>query len=113
MLVDQFDQLPEPRAGHDHVGGGKSERQPLGRFQFSAGISFEGVVAELRDGESRLGPRIGPQLDKIRAAVRGAGAARGTWFFGRFLGGQFLSEDGHKFRCGCRGTAAESPVVFG
>jgi hypothetical protein len=45
--------------------------------------------------------------------VRGARAARGTWFFGRFFGGQFLSEGGHKIKSGCRGTAAGSPVVFG
>jgi hypothetical protein len=47
VLVDQLDQLAEPRADHHHVGRGRRERQPL-RCVLVAGIWFEGVVAQLR-----------------------------------------------------------------
>jgi hypothetical protein len=71
VLVDELDQLPEPRAGDRHVSRGKRQGQPLRRFRvLSARIGFERVVAELRDGEARLRSRIRPQLDKIESVPK-------------------------------------------
>lgn len=63
----ELDQLGEPSADHDDIGGMKGQGQPLGGVFVAAGIVFKRVVAQLR-GKTRPRVRIGPELDVISAA---------------------------------------------
>ena len=54
VLVDEIDELAEPRADEHHVGRGKRERQPLRALGVVGLVRFKRVVAKLRPRSSSL-----------------------------------------------------------
>lgn len=106
MIVQQLDELREPRASEHHVGRGEREREPLELLIAAALVRFEGVVAELADGKTAAGMRRDVEIHERRVAADGV--ARGLGLLDRAPCIDGLLQARHKVRvnCGCRGIGA-------
>lgn len=83
MIVQQLDELREPRAGEHHVGRGEREREPFRRLVAAALVRVEGIVAELADGKTAARMRRDVEIHEARVAADGV--ARRLGLLGRAL----------------------------
>lgn len=104
VIVQQLNELREPRAQEHHIGRGEREREPLGWLVAAALVRVEGVVAELPDGETAARIRRDVKIHEGRVAADGVARRHGLLGCVASLDG--LLQGGHKITCGCGATGA-------